>query len=155
MSSPAAILRDSRVVVDAGVLVQFVGDVARLFRPERIILFGSYAYGDPTPDSDVDLLIVMPHRGPAHRTATRIRLAVPATFPMDLLVRSAAELRKGLSQQDWFIVELLEKGIVLHDHSDPAVGAKGRSRLRRRAYTSKISQVKSVRHHSISLPAMR
>ena len=37
--------------------------ISRDFRPERIILFGSHAYGSPTPDSDVDLLVVMPFEG--------------------------------------------------------------------------------------------
>src|SRR5207249_4792907 len=78
--------------------------IAARFNPEKILLFGSYAYGAPNEDSDVDLLVVMPHRGPAHRTATRIRLSIDAKFPMDLLVRSSAELRKGLAQCHWFIV---------------------------------------------------
>jgi predicted nucleotidyltransferase len=37
----------------------FVDQVVRRFHPTRIILFGSYAYGEPTPDSDVDLLVVI------------------------------------------------------------------------------------------------
>jgi len=138
MSNAAAIRHSSRLV-DWNVILRFIEDVAQLFRPEKIILFGSYGYGEPTADSDVDLLVVMPHRGPGHRVATRIRLAVPVTFPMDLLVRSAAELRKGVSQRDWFIVEVLEKGITLHNRSDPAVGAKGRSRLRRRVAAAEVS----------------
>jgi predicted nucleotidyltransferase len=125
--------------VGAIAVARFVEQVARLFKPERIILFGSYAYGEPTEHSDVDLLVVTPHRGPAHRVATRIRLAVPVTFPMDLLVRSAAELRQGVSESDWFIVEVLEKGIILYDRSDPAVGTKGRSRLRRRSASAEIA----------------
>ncbi len=131
MHNAASTLHRDRSI-DASVIVRFADDVVRLFKPEKIILFGSYAYGEPTSDSDVDILIVMPHRGPGHRTATRIRLAVTVTFPMDLLVRSAAELRRSISEREWFVVEVLEKGIILHDRSDPTVGAKGRSRLRRR-----------------------
>ena len=41
----------------------FSNRIAQEFRPERIILFGSYAYGEPTEDSDVDLLVIMPFRG--------------------------------------------------------------------------------------------
>ncbi len=81
MPSAIAIPLCSRVV-NANLIVQFAANVARLFRPEKITLFGSYAYGEPTEDSDVDLLVVMPHRGPGHRMATRVRLAVKATFPM-------------------------------------------------------------------------
>src|SRR6185437_1885604 len=90
-------------LIDANTINQLARSVAHLVNPERIILFGSYAYGEPTEDSDVDLLIVMPHRGPGHRIATRIRLALEVTFPMDLLVLSAAEMRKGVSQRDWFV----------------------------------------------------
>jgi len=44
-------------------IIKFVNRVAEAFRPERVILFGSHAYGTPTADSDVDLLVVMPHEG--------------------------------------------------------------------------------------------
>jgi predicted nucleotidyltransferase len=130
----------------SGVLVrprevnQLVGEIARLHNPEKIILFGSYAYGEPTKDSDVDFLIVTSHRGPGSRVATRIRLSVEQKFPMDLLVYSSAELRKAVTEKDWFVIEVLEKGIVLHDRTNPAVGAKGRSRLRRRLASAPLTQ---------------
>ena len=119
-------------------------DIARMMKPDKIILFGSYANGNPTEDSDVDLLIVMRHRGPGYRVATRIRLALAVQFPMDLLVRSEAELRKGQNQSDWFFVEVLERGIVLHDRTNPAVGAKGRSRLRRGVDSATVSKTQPV-----------
>src|SRR3990172_3828636 len=61
--------------------------VAREFRPQKIVLFGSYAYGKPTPDSDVDLLVVLPFRGSDVAKAIEIRSNFDAPFPMDLLVR--------------------------------------------------------------------
>jgi predicted nucleotidyltransferase len=124
--------------IDAPTMLRLVRDIMRRFDPEKIILFGSYAYGEPTEDSDLDLLVVMPHRGPGHRMATKIRLSVGVKFPMDLLVRSSAELHQGVSQRDWFIVEILEKGITLHDRANPAMGAQGRSRLRRRLASARI-----------------
>ena len=93
---------------------------------------------------------MMAHRGPGYRIATKIRLGLDVKFPMDLLVRSSAELRKGVSQQDWFIVEVLEKGIVLHDRANPAVGAKGRSRLRRRFASAAVTKT----HDLVALLAM-
>lgn len=95
----------------------YATEVARLFRPRRIILFGSYAYGKPTRDSDVDLLVVMPHRGSGPEQATRIRLSVRAPFPMDLLVRSPRKIRQRLAWGDCFIEEVLEKGKVLYEAS--------------------------------------
>ena len=46
---------------------KYAAQIARQFRPEKIILFGSYAYGEPTEDSDVDLLVIMPFKGVAKR----------------------------------------------------------------------------------------
>jgi predicted nucleotidyltransferase len=93
----------------------FVDQVVQRFRPARVILFGSYANGNPTEDSDVDLMVVMAHRGPSAKTATRIRLACPRDFPMDLIVRSPAELRRRLRIGDSFESEIASEGIVLHE----------------------------------------
>src|SRR5206468_3470204 len=61
--------------------------LAREFRPQKIVLFGSYAYGRPTPDSDVDLLVILPFRGNDVAKAVQIRSRFDTPFPMDLLVR--------------------------------------------------------------------
>ena len=84
------------------------------FHPEKVILFGSHAYGRPTPDSDVDLLVVMPARNELDQ-AVRIDLAVGAPFPLDLIVRTPKNLARRLSWNDWFLREVVEKGIVLHE----------------------------------------
>ena len=96
----------------------FVDQVVRRFRPTQVILFGSYAYGHPTADSDVDLMVVMPHRGSPAKTATRIRLACPRAFPMDLIVRTPAEIRRRMGMGDSFVREVTTKGIVLHEAVD-------------------------------------
>jgi predicted nucleotidyltransferase len=93
---------------------EFVDRVARRFRPAKVILFGSYAYGRPTEDSDVDLMVIMPHRGSSAEAATRIRLACPRDFPMDLLVRAPAEVRRRLRSGDMFLDEVTTKGIALY-----------------------------------------
>ncbi len=92
----------------------FVDEVVRNFQPERVILFGSYAYGKPNSDSDVDLLVIMRHRGHSVEQASRIRQRVRAGFPLDLLVRSPAKIRERIKIGDSFIEEILEKGQVLH-----------------------------------------
>src|SRR3989442_596588 len=68
--------------------------VARAFRPDRIILFGSYAYGCPRPDSDVDLLVVLPFRGNDVAKAIEIRSRFDTPFPMDLIVRKPEFIAK-------------------------------------------------------------
>ena len=103
----------------------FVDQVVKQFHPTRVILFGSYAYGEPNADSDVDLLVVMRHRRsapPSPPAAVRIRLACRANFPMDLLVRSPAEIRRRLAMGDSFMREITTKGIVLHEADDARVG---------------------------------
>src|ERR1700730_14818180 len=69
------------------VIRRFARPVAEKLHPEKIILFGSHAYGTPHEDSDVHILIVMPARNQLDY-ACKIRLAVPAPFPMDLIVRT-------------------------------------------------------------------
>src|SRR5437764_2686323 len=76
---------------------RFARQVAERFEPEKIILFGSHAYGTPHPDSDVDILVVMPARNEVSQ-ASRIRLAVPRRFPMDLIVRTPENLRRRLEE---------------------------------------------------------
>lgn len=97
----------------------FCDAVAKQFRPHKIILFGSYAYGQPTEDSDVDLLVVMSrtrHRG--ERMSLRIRHAVQRDFPMDLLVRTPAEISKRLRWGDSFTEEVVERGKVMYEAAD-------------------------------------
>ncbi len=101
---------------------QYAAEVARRFKPERIILFGSYAYGTPTPDSDVDLLVVMPCKGSLLQAAVDVRLAISAGFPLDLLVRTSAEVRKRLRWKDCFMQEITSKGKVLYAADHAGVG---------------------------------
>jgi len=100
----------------------FVDQVVKRFRPTKVILFGSYAYGKPNADSDVDLMVVMRHRGSGVKVATQIRLACRRQFPMDLLVRSPAELRKRMKMGDTFVQEITSKGIVLHEANHARMG---------------------------------
>ena len=93
----------------------YVREIARRFEPERIILFGSYAYGKPTRDSDVDLLVVMRHRGRGVHKAIEIGTKAPAPFPCDLLVRSPAKIRQRLAWGDCFIREIVSKGTTLYE----------------------------------------
>lgn len=96
--------------------IQRVSDeIARKFQPERIILFGSYAYGTPTEDSDVDLLVVMPFEGRKAKQAFAIRSAVYAGFPMDLIPITPERLQYRIEIEDFFLREVVEKGKVLYE----------------------------------------
>jgi predicted nucleotidyltransferase len=92
--------------------------IAREFHPEKIVLFGSYAYGEPQWDSDVDLLVVMPFEGSPFRQAALILSHVVRTvgvIPMDLLVRTAEQVRERMLMGDTFIREVLERGKVMYE----------------------------------------
>src|SRR6202047_3506680 len=119
----------SGAAVPMAVIRRFARQVAERFAPERIILFGSYAYGTPHADSDVDILVIMPARN-QHDQAVRIRWAVPAPFPMDLLVRTPHNMRWRLKEGDSFLREIVSKGKILYEKTDAGVGEKGRSRPR-------------------------
>jgi predicted nucleotidyltransferase len=101
---------------------RYVDQVVEKFRPAKVILFGSHAYGKPDADSDVDLLIVMPTKNELSQSI-RIRQALWAPFPMDLFVYRPETLQKRLEWEDPFLMEILDKGIVLYEAGDAGLGA--------------------------------
>jgi uncharacterized protein len=62
--------------------------IGREFQPDRVVLFGSYAHGTQTTDSDVDLLVILPFAGKAVHKSVEIRLKLHPSFPVDLIVRT-------------------------------------------------------------------
>jgi predicted nucleotidyltransferase len=102
-------------MVSRRTIKKFADEVVRRFKPRRIILFGSYAYGRPTEDSDVDLLVIMPCKHRRVRMSLKIRQAVDYAFPLDLLVRTPAEMRQRLRWGDCFLQEIVSKGKVLYE----------------------------------------
>lgn len=93
-------------------------EIVDRFRPQKVILFGSYAYGVPTPDSDIDLLVVMPFDGRVHDQAVKIRRDLDSTYPIDLLVRTPEQIRERVEMEDFFMREIVEQGKVLYEADD-------------------------------------
>jgi predicted nucleotidyltransferase len=89
--------------------------IAREFRPQRIILFGSYAYGVPTDDSDVDILVILPFAGKPVHKAIEIRTKLDPRFPVDLLARTPQQVAERVAMNDWFMREIVEKGHTLYE----------------------------------------
>ncbi|MCW5551246.1 MAG: nucleotidyltransferase domain-containing protein [Verrucomicrobiae bacterium] len=85
--------------------------LAREFHPQKIILFGSYAYGKPTLDSDVDLVVVMPFRGSDTKKVVEMQLRVGAPFPMDMLLWKPERAKRT----DYFTREVLDRGQVIYE----------------------------------------
>ena len=102
---------------------RFARRIARRFRPQKILLFGSYAYGKPHRESDVDLLVIMRTRN-AIDQSVRILLAFERPFSLDLIVRTPWQIERGLQDDNWFLREIVEKGKVLYEAPDGPVGSE-------------------------------
>ena len=89
--------------------------IASAFSPQRIILFGSYAYGTPNDDSDVDLMVIMPCDGDPAQKAVEIWQGFDVPYAVDLMVRTPETVRQRVAWNDFFLREILEKGKVLYD----------------------------------------
>jgi predicted nucleotidyltransferase len=94
---------------------RYSDQLARRFRPRKIVLFGSHASRSATKDSDVDLLVVMPHQGPAAAQAARIRQQLRAPFALDLIVRSPEVLKQRIKLGDSFLRGVMSEGKVLYE----------------------------------------
>lgn len=90
-------------------------EIGRKFHPNKIILFGSYAYGIPTQDSDVDLLVIMNTKRRSVEQAVVVRQSVDFPFPVDLIVRTPEQIDERLHLGDFFIKEILTRGKVLYE----------------------------------------
>ena len=89
--------------------------IANRYKPEKIILFGSHAYGRPTPESDLDLLVVMDFEGSPARQALKISRELGLVTPMDLLVRTPDQFRERLRIEDPFMREIAQRGKVMYE----------------------------------------
>src|SRR5574341_284067 len=93
------------------------------FDPERIILFGSYAYGKPHPYSDVDLLVVMETKErPLAKQLEISRALSPHPFGMDILVRAPKQLKRRIAMGDYFLREIVTRGKVVYERRRRRVG---------------------------------
>lgn len=107
---------------------RFARQIAERFQPDKIILFGSYAYGTPHADSDVDILVIMPARNQLDQ-AVKIELACDPPFPVDLVVRTPHNLSWRLAEGESFLCEITAKGKVLYEKHHARVAAESRKRL--------------------------
>jgi len=102
-------------MVDERCIAKLSERIVREFQPERIILFGSYAYGQPRPDSDVDLLVVLPFEGKAFRKSVEILNRISPEFSVDLLARRPEDTARRYAEGDPLIREALDHGKVLYE----------------------------------------
>lgn len=106
-----------RLRIPASAIRDVVRQIVAKFSPLKIVLFGSYAHGNPRPESDVDLLVVMRTRREGEQSLL-IRRAIQCDFGLDLIVRTPATLKRRLKLGDFLLREILEKGKVLYESPD-------------------------------------
>lgn len=92
--------------------------IVQELKPEKIVLFGSYAYGTPNRHSDVDLLVIMKTKASLKDRSWAVsRLLLPRPFPVDILVKTPKEVEKALESGDFFLKEILTRGKVLYERN--------------------------------------
>lgn len=127
--------------------------------PEKVILFGSYAYGEPTLDSDIDLFVIKrSKKRPVDRADEISDLFPRRGFGMDILVRTPSEVRERIRLGDSFIKDITEKGHVLYDRKHTAIsrlGRKSRNGFQKRTRSRKPEKESTARQGSVRLRAMR
>jgi len=97
---------------------KFSEQVGREFGAQKVILFGSYANGQPTEDSDVDILVITPHQGHSVDTSVAIRMQLRPQLPLDLIVRTQKKIQQRIAAGDDFLGSILKHGKVLYEAHD-------------------------------------
>jgi len=99
------------------IIIEIVDRIIKGYEPKKVILFGSYAYGEPTEDSDIDLLIIKnTDKRPIDRWVEVKRLLRDnsRTLPVSPLVYTEKEIEERIAIKDFFVEEIFEKGEVLY-----------------------------------------
>lgn len=98
-------------------ILKIVEKIKKEYQPNRIVLFGSYAYGKPDRDSDIDLLVIKKtHNRPIDRRVAVARIVSDPKrlIPVEPIVLTPKEVNERLKIGDQFIKEILKKGKVLY-----------------------------------------
>lgn len=95
-----------------------VNIIIKKFDPEKIILFGSYAHGSPTHESDVDLLVIVKTNKSTLQLSSEIALSLDHSFPLDIIVKTPKQIEKRLQNGDFFLQDIINNGKVLYERTD-------------------------------------
>ena len=106
---------DKRKRIPQKAIDQVVSQIVESFKPQKIILFGSYARGKPRPESDVDMLVIMNTPLKEVQQAIQICQQIEYRFGLDLIVHTPKHLAERLKTGDWFLRDVLKEGKVLYE----------------------------------------
>ena len=106
---------DKRKRIPQKAIDQVVEQIVEKFKPQKIILFGSYARGNPRPESDVDMLVVMDTPLREVQQAIQICQQIDYRFGLDLIVHTPKYLAERVKKGGWFLRDVLKEGKVLYE----------------------------------------
>ncbi len=110
---------DKRKRIPQKAIDQVVSQIVENFKPQKIILFGSYARGKPRPESDVDMLVIMDTPLREVQQALEIHRSLNIMFGLDLIVYTPKHLQERLDMHDWFLIDIIKEGKVIYKASHP------------------------------------
>jgi predicted nucleotidyltransferase len=113
-------------VLTPALIIEMVNRIVNAVHPDQIVLFGSYAYGIPHEDSDIDILVIMETDRPRHKRSVIINQVLAGLIiPKDLLVYTPEEVAEWKDVPQAFITQILTMGVILYDknkkRSDPGM----------------------------------
>ena len=106
---------DQRKRIPQEAIDEVVRQIVEKFKPQKIILFGSYARGNPRPESDVDMLVVMDTSLKEVQQAIQICQQIEYRFGLDLIVHTPEQLAERLKMGDWFLRDVLKEGTIIYE----------------------------------------
>ena len=109
---------DKRKRIPQKAIDKVVEQIVEKFKPQKIILFGSYARGNPRPESDVDMLVVMDTPLKESKLSLEIHRHLGVMFGLDLVVYTPKRLKERVDMGDWFLRDILKEGKVLYEAED-------------------------------------
>ena|SRR3989338_9358207 len=95
-------------------LKEITDQIVRQFQPEKIILFGSQAWGRPNENSDFDLLVIKETENTRDFRREVDGSIFPRPFPIDILAYRPARFEARLKSGDFFLRDIVTKGRVLY-----------------------------------------
>jgi predicted nucleotidyltransferase len=94
---------------------RLVDRLYRIFEARSVVLFGSYARGEPTASSDIDLLVVLPDEERLEEASRRRGQLLAGLFPaVDLVLTTPRELAEARGERAAFLSSVLAHGVVQH-----------------------------------------
>ena len=112
-------------IIFAGIMIEtrqineIVERIAVNYNPDKIILFGSYAHGNYSDNSDLDFILVKDTNAPKHKRGLEVRrLFYRLTVPMDFKIYTSSEFDKELSNQYSFLSSAIKGSKILYERKN-------------------------------------